>query len=130
MNSALIVAAMSLLALVIRQILPWRKQKQDVAEHLRDNLLHRVEKLERQLERERMRHNSERALDRHRLNNVTQCFDAMLMLIEMNPEKAKDVVVKIKEMRAAQVMAEAEEKSIIRAAEMIADEKESGYDDL
>lgn len=128
MNTALIVAALSLFGLLIRQIGPWRKHVDDVAEHLRDDLLQRVEKLERTLERERLRHNAERALDRHRLNNMTQCFDAMLMLIEMNPAKATEVVQKIKEMRATQVLAEAEEKAIIRAAEIAADQAETDHD--
>jgi hypothetical protein len=128
MNSAFVVAAISLLGLLIRQIGPWRRQADEVAAALRADLLHRVEKLERTLDRERLRHNAERALDRHRLNNVTQCFDALLLLIEMNPEKATEVVGKIKEMRARQILAEAEEKAIIRAAEIAADEIESDHD--
>lgn len=128
MNSALIIAALSLLGILIRQIGPWKRQADEAAAHLRDDLIRRVEKLERTLDRERLRHNAERALDRHRLNNMTQCFDSLLLLIEMNPGKAQEIVGKIKEMRAAQVLAEAEEKAIIRAAEIAADEAESDHD--
>lgn len=128
MNSAFVVGALSLLGIIIRQILPWRRQVDEVAQHLRDDLLRRVEKLERTLERERLRHNAERALDRHRLNNVTACFDAMLLLLEMNPGRATEIVVKIKEMRATQILAESEEKAIIRAAEIAADEHEADHD--
>lgn len=128
LNSALILAAISLFGILIRQIGPWKRQADEAAEHLRDDLLRRVQRLEKTLDRERLRHNAERSLDRHRLNNVTQCFDAMLLLIEMNPDKASEVVHKIKEMRSSQILAEAEEKAIIRAAEIAADEVETDHD--
>lgn len=115
-----VVAALSLFGLLIRQIGPWRKQVTEVEEHLRSDLLRRVERLERTLERERARHNAERSLDRHRLNNVTQCFDALLLLIKADPEKAGEAVALIEELRAKQIVAEAEEKAIIRAAEIAA----------
>jgi 7,8-dihydro-6-hydroxymethylpterin-pyrophosphokinase len=119
------IAALSFIGLLIRQIGPWKRQVSEAEEHLRNDLLRRVEKLERTLDRERTRHNAERALDRHRLNNVTQCFDALLLLIKANPDKAGEVVVMIEEMRAKQLIAEAEEKAIIRAAEIAADETEA-----
>lgn len=56
---------------------------------------------------------AERAVDRHRINNVTQCLDALLLLIESSPEKAAQHVKKIKEMRARQLEAEAVEKATI-----------------
>jgi hypothetical protein len=119
---------LALLGIIVRQIGPWRKQSIDAEHTFREGLLKRVERLERTLERERIRHNAERSIDRHRLNNITQCFDAMLLLIETNPEKASEIVVKIKDMRAAQMKAEAEEKAIIRAAEIEADDCESDHD--
>lgn len=61
---------------------------------------------------------AERAVDRHRLNNVTQCLDALLMLLEVAPDKAADHVSKIKAMRADQMKAEALEKGAIAAAAM------------
>lgn len=125
MPVAVWVAAIGVLGLLIRQIGPWRKQLDSAEAQLRASLIRRVEKLERMLERERTRHNAERALDRHRLNNVTQCFDALLLLIETAPEKAMDAVRRIKEMRATQLLAESEEKAIIRAAEIQAESEEA-----
>jgi hypothetical protein len=134
-NSAAVVAGLSLFGLLIRQIGPWRKQVTDEETQFRQQLIGanealtgRIEKVEKILNRERIRHNAERALDRHRLNNITACFDATLILLEMNPERAAEVVAKIKEMRAAQMVAEAEEKAIIRAAEINADEVEVDHD--
>lgn len=67
--------------------------------------------------RERLeRLEAERSVDRHRLNNVTQCLDALLLLLETAPEKAAQHVVRIKEMRAAQMAAEAAEKGAISGA--------------
>ena len=112
-----------LIGIIIRQIGPWRKQSIDAAQTFRDELLHRIEKLEADLEASRnreaaarARHEAERALDRHRLNNVTQCFDAMILLLESSPERASEIVVRIKEMRAEQIKAEALEKAAIHAA--------------
>ena len=61
---------------------------------------------------------AERTVDRHRLNNVTQCLDALLMLLEVAPDKAADHVAKIKKMRADQMNAEALEKGVIAAASL------------
>lgn len=119
------IAALSLVGMLIRQAVPWKKVSSDSDAHLRADLIRRVEKLERMLERERARHNAERSIDRHRLNNVTQCFDALLLLIETAPERATEAVQKIKAMREAQQIAEAEEKAIIRAAEIAADREEA-----
>lgn len=134
-NGAVVVGALSLLGLLIRQIGPWRKQLTETEAHLRtelterhDAMLGRVLAMERKLDRQQMRHNAERALDRHRLNNIQQCFDALLLLVEMNPDKSREVVAKIKEMRASQIVAESEEKAIIRAAEITADECEVDHD--
>jgi hypothetical protein len=124
------IVALSLVGIFIRQIVPWRTQAAEAEAHLRADLLKRVEKLERQLDRERHRHerdrihrDAERQLDRHRLNNVTQCFDALLMLLKANPDKAAEIVPMIEDMRAKQLLAEAEEKAIIRAAEIAAEER-------
>jgi predicted RNase H-like nuclease (RuvC/YqgF family) len=61
---------------------------------------------------------AERATDRHRINNLSQCLDALLMMIEMDPAKAAQAAVKIKAMRAAQMESEATEKAAIMAAEI------------
>lgn len=115
----------------IKQWGPWKKIKIEADEKFRDELIireadlvKRIDALERQLSRQHVRHDAERAVDRHRLNNVTQCFDMLLMLIKTNPDKAGEVVTLVEEMRAKQIIAEAEEKAVIRAAEIIAEEQE------
>lgn len=114
------VAALSFLGLLIRQVGPWHKQATDAEKAFRDELIKRVDKLERRQERERARHNAERAIDRHRLNNVTACFDAMVLLVKTSPEKAPEIVQSIEEMRARQREEEAVEKARIHAALIIA----------
>jgi chromosome segregation ATPase len=61
---------------------------------------------------------AERSIDRHRLNNITQCFDALVMLLETNPERASEAVAKVKAMRAEQMKAEAAEKGALHAADL------------
>lgn len=56
---------------------------------------------------------AERAIDRHRINNVTQCLDALILLIEQDPTKASDAASRIKKMRADQMAAEAAEKGAV-----------------
>jgi hypothetical protein len=58
---------------------------------------------------------AERSVDRHRLNNVTACLDALLLLLETAPDKAPQHVARIKAMREAQMKAEAAEKGAIHA---------------
>lgn len=115
------VAALSFLGLLIRQIGPWKKQAAEAEARLRDALIKRVEKLERRLERQQAAHTAEQAINHHQLRNVTACFDAMLLLVEMNPDRGPEIVAKIKEMRAAQMIAEAQEKAIFRASQFVAD---------
>jgi hypothetical protein len=94
----------------------------------RDDMGDRLARMEKAFDRQQIRHNAERALDRHRLNNINACFDALLLLLKANPDKAQEAVVMIEEMRAKQILAEAEEKAIIRAAEIQADEVECDHD--
>lgn len=94
----------------------------------RDEMGDRLARMEKMLSRQQIRHNAERALDRHRLNNITACFDSLLMLLKANPEKSAEAVKLIEDMRAKQILAEAEEKAIIRAAEIKADDDEADHD--
>lgn len=80
------------------------------------DLRERVVKLEERLDSERVRHEAERAVDRHRINNLTQCLDALLMLLEAAPEKAAEHVAKIRSMRDKQAHRETQEKATIQAA--------------
>lgn len=77
---------------------------------------------ERAAEMRRMRRRiaqleAEQRADRHTLGNVEQCFDALLMAIELNPERAGEAVVKVKAMRDRMKMEEAAEKGeLLRAS--------------
>jgi hypothetical protein len=114
-----------LLGIIVRQIGPWRKQSIDAGQKLRDDLLRRVEKLERELDRKEVRHQAERALDRHKLNNISQCFDSLMIMLEAAPEKVSEIIMRIKEMRRRQLEAETIEKATIHAAAIVdADERE------
>jgi hypothetical protein len=62
---------------------------------------------------------AERAVDRHKLNNVTQCLDALIMMIEMDPEKAKEAATRVKAMRESQMKTEALEKAAVHRAEIL-----------
>lgn len=66
---------------------------------------------------------AERSVDRHRINNLTQCLDALLLLLETAPDKAAEHVARIKAMRAAQIAAEGAEKGAIHAATILRDGK-------
>lgn len=114
------VAAIGLVGILIRQIGPWNRQAHQAEVQLRNDLMRRVRRLESGIERERTIHKAEIQMDRHRLNNITGCFDALLLLIEMAPEKAAESVRRIKEMRSRQMGDEAAEKATIRAAEITA----------
>lgn len=76
----------------------------------------RVDALETKLESERARHEAERALDRHRLNNMDQCLNYLFMVFEKMPEKVPEAMSAVKKMRAEQLQAEAVEKATIHAA--------------
>ena len=78
----------------------------------------RVEALEAKLEDERVKHEAERALDRHRLNNLDQCLDHLFLIFETSPEKAAAAIDAVKKMRARQMEAEALEKATIHAAQI------------
>jgi len=118
-------ALFTLLGVIVRAVGPWRKLSIEAEQKLRDDLLRRVEKLERELDRKEIRHQAERASDRHRLNNVTQCFDALILMLEVaqDPDQVKAIIGRVKEMRARQVETEALEKAAIHAA-AIADSEE------
>lgn len=94
----------------------------------RDDMNARLSKMEKLLGRQQLRHNAERSLDRHRLNNINQCFDALLLLLKANPNKVSEAIAMVEDMRAKQLLAETEEKAIIRAAEITADECEVDHD--
>lgn len=125
------VAGSILLTALLRAWQPFRKMKVDRDGELVATLITRVEKLETdlagtresleaQLRLERAKHNGVMALMRHRLNNVTACLDALLMLLEHDPSRAAEAVKRIKEMRGRQAELEASEKNAVIAASIAA----------
>lgn len=90
------------------------------------DLKDRVEKLEKRLEADRARHDAEQARDRHKIANLNQCLDALLMMLELAPEKVAEHIAKIKTMRSEQQKREAQEAASIRAATISAAMSEAG----
>lgn len=120
-----------LIAVLLRAWQPFQKMKVDRDGELVSTLIARVEKLETdlagtresleaQLRLERAKHNGVMAVMRHRLNNVTACLDALLMLLEHDPSRAAEAVQRIKEMRGRQAELEASEKNAVIAASIAA----------
>lgn len=108
----------ALLFAIVRQVGPWQKQRDTAEADLRNALVKRVERLEQTLDYERVKHEAERALDRHKIRNLVQCLDAVLLVLETAPEKTVEVVSKVRAMRDEQMKAEAAEAAAIRAAEL------------
>ena len=99
-----------------------RKLDQDADQRLRDDLIARVDKLERKLDEERVQHDAVLAIMRHRLNNSDQCIEALLLVLDDEdlPPKVKRAVTTIKLMRERQRTDEALEKATIHAAQITA----------
>lgn len=99
-----------------------KKLEVDADQRLRDDLLTRVEKLERKLDEERAQHEAVVSIMRHRLNNSDQCIEALLLVLDDDdlPPKVKRAVTAIKEMRVRQRETEAIEKATIAAAKITA----------
>ncbi len=76
-----------------------RKQTDDVAMHLVEKLQGRIERLEESSAAERALCEAKLDVVRHELENVQGNFDALLLAIEIAPEKAAEVVAKIKARR-------------------------------
>lgn len=75
-----------------------------------------IAELRGELNAERAEREAERSIDRHRINNLQQCLDALLLMIETNPEKASEAAGKIRAMREKQMNTEAIEKATLQAA--------------
>jgi uncharacterized protein YigA (DUF484 family) len=73
-----------------------------------------IAELKAELKKQANMHDAQRAIDRHRINNLTACLDAFLMLVKQDPSKAAEAAAIIEEMRAKQMMAEAAEKGATR----------------
>lgn len=126
---------LALLALIVRQVGPWQKQRNDAAQLATDTLIaqltERLDKVEKQLSTERRIHfieirrlearsAAQRALDRHRFNNAEACLDALLRILELSPDKAPEAARQARAQRAEQRAGEQLESTEIHRAEMIA----------
>lgn len=80
----------------------------------------RIAKLEEKLEYKEAVHQAERAVDRHRINNLDQCLTAFLMMVKKNPDDAATAASMIEDMRAEQIKREKQESSAIHAAAIAA----------
>ncbi len=80
----------------------------------------RIAKLEEKAEYKEALHAAERAVDRHRINNLDQCLTAFLMMVKKNPDDAAAAAAMIEEMRAQQIEREKQEASAIHAATITA----------
>jgi hypothetical protein len=129
---------LALMALLIRQVGPWRKQASDETQQLITNLQNtvktvttRLDKVEKQLHLERKlhfiqtarleaRHAAQRALDRHKFVNADANLDALLRILEVSPEKAPEAARQAREARALQRDTERLEAAEIHKAEILA----------
>jgi len=121
----------ALVALLLRQIGPWRKQTTDATDNLIAQLTNRLDKVENLLAAERRlhyittarmeaRHAAQRALDRHKFNNADGNLDALLRILEVSPEKAPEAARQARKAREEQRKSEQLEAAEIHKAELIA----------
>lgn len=76
-----------------------RRQTDEVAMGLVEKLQARIERLEENSAAERQLCDARLSVLRHELRNVQSNFDALLLAIEIAPEKAAEVVAKVKARR-------------------------------
>lgn len=119
------VAIVGVIGIALRQLVPWRKQSSDAEAQFRAALIERVQRLEDRLDRQQARHEAEKRLLTHKLRNMTANFDSMLLMLEMNPDRGPEIVAAIKDQRARQMVAEAQEAAIIYADELKGDDPEA-----
>ena len=104
-NSAIILAALSLIALIVRMIGPWRKQLDDLEERLR-----------KELREERDRCDAELRLLRHRDKNRRQIIYQLLHLFDLPAARRKQMLASIRAELGAIEQAEALESGIVSTA--------------
>lgn len=113
-------AFLALLGVIARQVGPWRKQSMDAEKSFRDGLIVRIEHLEAAVQRketeaesQRRQFEAERALYRHRINNLDSAFTALLLLLKKGVPVA-EAVEAVEKMRAGQLEREAAESALLR----------------
>jgi hypothetical protein len=115
-----------LLGIIARQVGPWRKISVDAEKSFRDDLVRRVERLEDTLERERQaaqhkekqlrdKHEVERRIDRHRINNLSAAFNSFITLLKQGVPVDKAIEA-VEKMRLNHLELEATEAATLRAS--------------
>lgn len=104
-NSAIVLAGLSLFALVVRMIGPWRKQLDDLEERLR-----------KELREERDRCNAEMRILRHRDRHRRQIIYSLLHLFDLPAARRKPLLASIRSELASIEQAEATESGIVSTA--------------
>lgn len=92
----------------------------EVLMELVNHLNSRVKQLERTQAVERAGWGAADGIMRHKMANLKQCFDSLLMLIKTDPDRAAEFVVLVEEMRRNQEQQETLEKATIEAAKIAA----------
>ena len=82
------------------------------------DLRRRVADLERRLESDRTQHQIEQTIERTRSAHLSQALDALLMMLELAPDKVTEHVERIRAMRAEHARLEAAELAALRLAAM------------
>lgn len=93
-----------------------RRQTDEVAMHLVQQLNARIGTVEAGAAQERAICDAQLSLLRDRVNNLSGSFASLLLTIELAPDRAREFAARIKEQGAAQEQAEAAEKASIAAA--------------
>lgn len=125
--TGVILAAIGVLSLVVRQWGPWKVISNNQRRADMDGMAIRIADLEQRLdkqseaheaklEQERAFHAAEMQIMRHRMNNLDQCLTMLLALIELDPDRARESAAKVRQMRERQEANEVAEKSAIAAA--------------
>lgn len=125
--TGVVVAALGLLAVIVRQWGPWMTIAQGGRRADIEGMGRRIAELEkrldlqqvthdRKIEAERAQHDAEISIFRHRMNNLDQCLTMLLMLIEQDPDKAREAAARVRSMRERQEADERAEKAAISAA--------------
>lgn len=104
-TSAIVIAALSLFALVIRMVGPWRKQIDDLEARMRKELL-----------TERDRCDAELRMLRHRDRNRRQMIYNLLHLFDLPAARRRPILDSIRAELAAIEQAEAAEAAIVATA--------------
>jgi hypothetical protein len=125
--TGVILAAIGVVSLVVRQWGPWQIIARDTRRADMEGMGKRIAELESRLDRqtaqhevkleqERAQHAAELQIMRHRMNNLDQCLTMLLALIELDPAKARESASRVRQMRERQEALEVAEKGAIAAA--------------